>query len=449
MLNEIKPRLKELQKIWKPIGLIAFIVSLLEGVREFHHRSGEFFTGSLLLFALSVVILYTIPIKSIRLLADRLVSFVLDLIILALLTYAVVDLLFKFQVLEPSAALSMTIVWGWFLVFVLCDWRFGGTPGKLILGLRLKDVRSRGRDFIRCFLRSLLTLVVPLAIAGRITAILTHSTIASYMLWAIALCLLSFLPLSIAFSGGQSIPDLLLGTAVLPSRVGFNQCPANLNRRDWLLLAVVSFLTGVVLAYTSFPGLGGRTYEFKPPEFPITQVTRSGEAEARIAAGLRSHVLSELPNSVAALEDFRVISVLGDPPGAATGETPAALACRNSINLNRGYLIVHAKINPQTPTVVKAVLFKDLIGISRLAVGRPGYLVLEISITETFGVFDFESSEAYVLCLTESNGKPEGTLVGAQGTITLPYSLQLPALLMLGDLERYSTIEKVPVWPIS
>jgi hypothetical protein len=163
MLNEIKSRATELQKIWRPVGLIISAVSALGALKEFHRRAGQFFPGSLLLLVLSVAILYTIPIKSIRLLAVRLVSFVVDLAVLTLFTYAVINLLFKFQALEPSAVLSMSIIWAWFLVFVLCDWRFGGTPGKLLLGLCLKNAGTRSNDFIKCFLRSLLILVVPLA----------------------------------------------------------------------------------------------------------------------------------------------------------------------------------------------------------------------------------------------------------------------------------------------
>jgi hypothetical protein len=277
----------------------------------------------------------------------------------------------------------------------------------------------------------------------------TNSRTTSFLLWTTGLGLLSFFPLSIAFSGGQSVPDLLLGTAVLPKGFGLNQYPASLNRREWLFLVLASLLTGIILAYASFPGLGGRTIEFKPPTFPTTEVTRSGETEARVAAGLRSHMLKELPNLDLALEDFRVSSVLGDLPSATNDETPAALACLNSFRLKKTYLVVHAKISSQTPTLVKALLFKDLVNISTLFVGRPGYLVFEISSRETFGVFDLEYAERYVLCLTESKGQPEGLLVGMSGAIYVPYSLQTPALLILGDLERYATIEKVPIWPTS
>ena len=125
----------------------------------------------------------------------------------------------------------------------------------------------------------------------------------------------------------------------------------------------------------------------------------------------------------------------------------AALPFMNSFKSKMSYLVVHARISSETPTVVKALLFRDLFNISDLAVGRPGLLVFEISSRETFGVFDFERSESYILCLTESEGKPEGTLVGMGGAISVPYSLQTPALLILGDLERYSAIEKIPIWP--
>jgi len=106
VLNEIRSRNKVLQGIWKPIGLLASAVSFIGFVKEFHHRTGRFFPGSILLLVVSVGLLYTIPSKSIRLLATRFVAFVLDLGILALFTYAVGDLLFRYHTVRPSGLLS-------------------------------------------------------------------------------------------------------------------------------------------------------------------------------------------------------------------------------------------------------------------------------------------------------------------------------------------------------
>src|SRR5439155_759424 len=117
-------------------------------------------------------------------------------------------------IIRPSAVTSMAIVWCWVLLFVLLDWAFAGTPGKKIMGLRLKGKRTDGPSPLSCLARNLLSLVVPLSIAGRVLSIVTVSKAGESAEWAIAVAVLSFCPLSIVFFGGQSLPDFLLGISV-------------------------------------------------------------------------------------------------------------------------------------------------------------------------------------------------------------------------------------------
>ena len=77
----------------------------------------------------------------------------------------------------PNAAFSMAIVWAWFLYFMPFDWRFAGTPGKLIVGLRLRNAGTGVSGFVKYLLRSLATIIVPVAIAGRMTAVFTASRV--------------------------------------------------------------------------------------------------------------------------------------------------------------------------------------------------------------------------------------------------------------------------------
>lgn len=436
-----------LQRIWKPIGLILSAVSFIVSVKEFHHRSGRFFPGSVLLLAVSVGLLYTIPSKSIRLLATRFVAFVLDLSVLSLFTYAIGDLLFRYHVVTPSGVLSLVSMWAWFLVFVLFDWRFHGTPGKLLTGLRLKHREMGKLDFVRCLLRSLLILIVPITIAGRITGILTYSKTVSFVLWSVALTLLSFLPISMAMSGGQSVVDLLLKIYVLPKRSTSKTYPASLDRRKWLTLVFASLTFGIILAHTSFPGLGGRKIVFQQPSFPERQVIYSGEMETRTAAALRAHMLKDPISVDPAIEDFKVYSVLGQLPSDVEDQTPATHECMNAFKTKNQYQIIHAKIDRESSIVLKTILLQNLIDLSKLYSGRPGYLVFEVVNRQTFGAFDIEPSEDFIYCLTGTDKQPESTLVGGQASIAILYSLQMPSLLILADLERYAAIEKVPVWP--
>jgi len=205
------------------------------------------------LSVLAIAILFTIPKNSIRLFAKRLVAFLVDLALLGLFTFAIVDLLYKSQVIKPSAIVSMAIVWAWFFIFVFFDWRFAGTPGILLLGLRLKGGNGKV-TVIKSLARNLLTLIVPVIGAGRILMVPTVSKLANFAEWSVGITILSLIPLSIAFSGEQSLPDMVLGVAVVPKQPNASQSPVRLRRRDWLLLLVASVLSGVAFASSALYG---------------------------------------------------------------------------------------------------------------------------------------------------------------------------------------------------
>jgi len=79
-------------------------------------------------------------------------------------------------------------------------------------------------------------------------------------------------------------------------------------------------------------------------------------------------------------------------------------------------------------------------------IGRPGYLVLEFSSKDSYGVFSFQRSEDYTLCLTAPQGAPENLLADASIVLSGESSITEPALLVLGRLGDISYIEKTPVW---
>ena len=398
----------------------------------------------LALLVLAVAILFTIPSKSIRLFAARLVVFLADLTLLGLFTFAVVDLLFKSEVIRPSAIVSMAIVWTWFFFFVFFEWRFAGTPGILLMGLRLRSGGNGRVTLVKSLARSLLTLIVPLIVAGRIQMITTPSRLGTFAQWSIVIALLSVFPLSIAFSGGQSVPDLLLGIAVFPKQSNASQYPVRLNRRDWLLLLIASVLTGVIFA--SSAAYGSSILERKPTVPPIQMIESSGDAEARISARLWSNLQAGLPDaSDVSLQDLRLITVVGDLPSAGK-EVTAPVACQAAFRAKKNYQVLRAQINPQTPILIKALLFENLGRTLDLYTNRPGFLVLKVSSRESFGFFNFEYSENYTFCLMDSEGKPADLLVDASATLSIPASISEPTALILGDLDSYSQVEKVPIW---
>ncbi len=333
------------------------------------------------------------------------------------------------------------IVWAWILLFVLFDWGFAGTPGKLLFGLRL---RSRGEghpSFITCVARDLVILVVSVIGPGRILMIPTATTLGAFAQWCIALALFSFFPLSIAFSGRQSLPDLFLGTVVLTKRSSTNQYPTRLHKWGWLALVVASLMIGVIFAAApSLPIL-----EKMAPTPPIIDVQKSGEREARIAEGLRGFLRPDFPGAEDYLRDVRVFSVVGELPTGG-GEISAPLACQESFRSTRSYQIVREQISGSAPTIAKTIFFENLIHSSDMYVKRPAFLVFEVASRDSFGVFNIEFSENHVFCLMDSDGKPQNLLVGLSRTFSIPASISEPTALLLGYLDSYSQVENVPIW---
>jgi RDD family len=445
VLEKIRRRARELREIWKRVGLVLSILSALKAVREFQHRAGPFIYIGAALLVLAVAILFTIPIKSVRLLAGRLVAFIVDLTLLGLLTTAVVGLLFKSRAIKPSGIVSMAIVWTWFFFFVLFDWRFSGTPGKLILGLKLRTTSNATATLLKCLARSSLVLLVPLIAGGRILTILTASRLGFFAKWSIGIALLSLFPLSIAFCGGQSLPDLLLGTAVLGERSNANRYPVRLNRQVWLSLLIASLLAGVVSAFTSSMANGNLFPGRELPMPPITTIERTGGEEARIGARLWSYLQEGVPSPNDFLQDVRVISAIGELPSGSDGMTPA-VPCLEAFKAKKSYTIVREQISSETPTFIKTRLFENFIRTLSLYGERPAFHVFELSTRESFGVFSIESSEDYTFCSVDSEGTPVDSLVDLNGSLGFEGSINELALLFLGDLDTYSQVEKVPIW---
>jgi len=116
------------------------------------YRSGPYFFRGLALAVLATVILFTVPIKSIRLFPRRLVAFVIDLLLFSVGTIGLVSLLFEVGTVKPSALTSMAIVWMWVLLFVVSDWAFTGTHADSV-GAKIKTcwkgMLSNGQDWRR------------------------------------------------------------------------------------------------------------------------------------------------------------------------------------------------------------------------------------------------------------------------------------------------------------
>jgi uncharacterized RDD family membrane protein YckC len=99
-----------------------------------------------------------------RLFALRAFAFAIDGLFLGILTVAFLPFLYEADAGGPSEFAITCVVWLWFVYFAFFDWRFRGTPGKRMLGLRVL-VRGAKFGFLKQLLRAFLTLLLPV-VAG-------------------------------------------------------------------------------------------------------------------------------------------------------------------------------------------------------------------------------------------------------------------------------------------
>ena len=425
--------------MWSPVGLTISVLLGLGALWNFRSRSGPLFFGSVGLAVLAIVLLYTVSFKGVRLLAKRLIAFSIDFLLFGLTTIGLMTVLFETWAVRPSALTAMAILWIWILSLVLLDWRFAGTPGKRIMGLRLKTTGYKRPSFLGCLARNLLTFVVPLCLSGYILSILTFSRWKQSVEWSVAIALLSLVPLSIAFSGGQSLPDLILRLTVLPERAAAAQFSAVLDKRRWLFLTLASVLMGVI--YGFMPGLLEAVVKGNLPG----QQIYAGEREARISSTLWPHMAGGVlgPEFI---QDVAVYSTFGDLPARpGEGREKAASACLASFE--QSYLTVRVQIDPGAPAISADSIFASMLNIMDHFVGRPAFVALEVSKRKSLGVFDMDFPEDYVFCLTGSDKSPENNLVSMRRSIYAGSSFNAIAWLFLGDLGKYSYAEKCPVYP--
>jgi uncharacterized RDD family membrane protein YckC len=439
-IHKIQIRNREIQKLHSPIKIFFFIVSSVLGVIAMAQRVGFIFYTGAGLVALAFLILYTVPINSARLFEKRLFAFLIDLTLLGLTTITIVGLLYQTRVLRPCAVVSLGILWTWFLLFVLSDWSFGTTPGQRLLGLRLRTTNGDRVSFQRCLLRELLLLIIPVILLYPLQLTLITRPFA---MWSAEFAVLALFPLSIAFIGGQSLPDLVLKTAVLPSRSPADDNSSTVPWLNWMLLAIAVTIVGLLFAFaitteTKFMFLE----KVAPPPAMIVQI--QGEDEATLAAGLWRFLYGQSPEMGFDLQDISVVSIIHELPPITT-ELPTSAACSDLLATTESYRIVRAQISPQSAALSELMLIENFTQFFELD-NKPTVAVFELSKRETYGLFNLDRSEDYFFCRTSSDEKPKNPLLGYNSSLSINGSMDRSAFLLVGRLDLYSTIEKVPIW---
>jgi len=354
-------------------------------------------------------------------------------------------LLYEYGVMEPSAIVSMGIVWTWLLAFVLADWRLDGTPGQLMLGLRLKRVDGGGRHLgiITCVARNCLAVLAPIVITGDLLLIpIAYSQTEKVLRLTAGYAVLAIVPLSIAFTGGHTLPDLLLRVRVLPKRSGPTQYPVWLDKKRWLLLILTSVTTGLIfsLALNLESNLA-----WKQAAPPLTVVSMN---DPTASAWMWTRLQQRVPAPSFFIQHVEVFHVTGSLSADTYDALDSTLCTGSRRALGKNFL-VDAQVRILTPTPVKSLLYANLQDIADSqapANKRPAFLLFNLTTREDFGVFTLIKVEGSALCLAQANGKPQDRFVITGDADDVTGGTSLLSLLALGRLGLYSYVQRLPIW---
>ncbi|HXU20895.1 MAG TPA: RDD family protein [Verrucomicrobiae bacterium] len=436
----------ELKEIWKPIGIILSISTGLCSVKAFYVGTGAFFLAGVSLLTVAIAVLFTVPITSLRLLARRLIAFVFDLMLFGSITIGLLSPLYDLSLMRPNAATSLGIVWLWFFAFTVLSWRFSGTPGMKIAGLSIRAASGTKTIFLQFLGRGLLTLIVPVLIAGRILSSAAFSTrFSQYVQMSLAVFILVFVPLSVGFSGGQSLPDLLFGLRVLPKRGKALRYPVFLNRKRVLLLFAASLAGGLAYGLISKAELKAYRPMGGQGQTPVAQWLVSTAADQRDAARIRPYVEQGL---VIGPDDFvqnvTVLSAYGKLPEPFPRQAP--VECQMGPTAQKGYRLIVVTVEPGVPALVEAKLFSNLLYIESKGSNRPGFLVLELVRRYDYGVFGTNAEDYYTFCLAGTDTSPEDYSPMVSRSIFSYGSISQLGLLLSGEVEGYATLYRLPIF---
>lgn len=430
-VREFKRRRKALS--WRPIGVLVWIFTTSVAIRDFIKNTGELSLPVFVLFAISLALLMLIPVPAIRSFGLRAASFFLDVLILVLTTLGAVFILTLLEVYKETAVALAIATWLWFAYFALCDYLFGGTPGKLILGLRVISLRKRRLGWPSCLLRTLLTIPVPLIAASYASHVfdLLDSRLSFFFAMFLRYSVVWLIPVSMLFYGqDQSVVDVILGTAVRR----YDQHTAKVQARSIRAGTLLSLATALTLGFV----LAGGSYAVTPALFNKNLERPSG---ARIwlsrnesAPELTEAVSTGLRDPSNLIADVEIYQNTNEPEPVAEESDRAGVP-----DLTEAYAkatevpLLDVIFYSPTSSLVKAIVLENAGAALRSAIranDKPAFATVQLASFMHAGPLRFEYDERFLFC----------SLPSGKGTLTFYADLEHPDVLSMKwslDFFRY------------
>lgn len=236
--------------------------------------------------------------RSTWLVARRVLAFFVDWLMFFVLASAFAVYYWQGGVSETTVGRTQfALTWAWLIYFAGFEWLYGATVGKFVFRLAVRQGDGTRLSLRNAVSRTGLTFIVPILLSSYLippTAFFERTSLGVKIAMTLVFAPIALVPLSILLFRGQSAPDFLLGTRVLPSAQA-SIAPYFPTWRRWALLGVSSVFVGIcfswILTQTARLTTGsGNMVQFQnevlntlPPEllphdltFPGTRATTMG-----------------------------------------------------------------------------------------------------------------------------------------------------------------------------
>lgn len=447
-LETLRNRLEGLKSLWsqlsRPVAYPLAVASGAVSLYKFIVSTGSLSFPVLGLAVVSLLILLKAPPDSTRLFALRILAFLIDVAFLAVIT---VSGLFVYNASygAPPEVIITVVVWLWFLYFVFFDWRFHGTLGKRLFGLKIV---SRGKEFsiLTSFIRTFLSVILPVVAATWFGSALIGAGSPSRFVAGFWLreTLLWVSPVSILVLGGsQGIADWITRTGV-----GYEGDKdlgrPTMNLRRGALVCLIPVVCGFALSIAAYVGVGssmlpGRFSPIRLPDKPNGKaLTRTMSwVDPETSGALWTILPMGISKPSAVIQSIRIETLSRNPFRAEDRNILGHPEDSRTLQQIDGLPVLCIGVAPWTSPAAYGLIAKNLAEFQARDVppGQRRLTVVQFVQLEDYGFFFVKQTQNTLLGVekNEANVIWGFTDLKPASGIGIPLSLDLGRYALLGD----------------
>ncbi len=416
LVEEGKARHAALTKPWKPFKRIAWVISAASTAYTYRRAAGEF-TPALIGLVILTCFLSLSPrfapsVAGIQLLGRRMLALFADFLIISLVSFGSLIL---YQSKDYLGLLLMLVVWIGFLYFVLLDWRFNGTLGKKLWGLKVVNTTQTEMTFCKSFIRVFLTSPLPIVCSGLLRdVILGHdaSRFRFFLGEGSAEAVLYFIPMSIMFLGGnQSVADKIVGVSVERKRQHIDSNPSLKTRPStWALLIGSTLAWAFLLTAVAYTGVWKFMATGLPKEPPAKNVQQYQTiADPTATAQLWPYLTMNLKEPTSVVRKIELFEASPNPFTFRMQDSHTVLPLNPDEYLKQlsPVRFVRVSVAPFMFTVTRMIIVHNFLGLGRsTTTRRPSFALLQLASDQKYGLFTLNSQENILICWMGSDANP-------------------------------------------